>query len=70
MNKTVSIQIGQIAERNPDGTFKPARAITREVTPEEAKQMQQRVLDPICKLFAEKFSEYVKGCKAAGVDQL
>ena len=69
MSKSVSVQIGQISERNPDGTFRSALPITRDVTPEEAKQMQQRVLDPICKLLAEKFSEYVKGCKEAGVDQ-
>ena len=34
MSKSVSVQIGQISERNPDGTFRSALPITREVTPE------------------------------------
>lgn len=67
-------EVGQIAYRGEDGQFFEKRPIYVKITPEEVNpktQMlpqEEKAFTDVAKLFAEKFKQYVDGCKAQGID--
>lgn len=67
-------EVGQVAFRNPAGEFIGKQPIYIKVAPENINpktQMlpqEEKTLSEVSKLFAEKFAQYVNGCKAQGID--
>ena len=67
-------EIGQVAFRNAAGDFTGKKSIYIKVSPEKVNpetQMlpqEENTVNEIAKLFAEKFGQYVKECKAQGID--
>lgn len=67
-------EVGQVAFRAPGGEFLRSQPIYITVEPEEVNpetQMlpqEEKTYDDIAKILAEKFGQYVKGCKEQGID--
>ena len=71
---TILKQVGVTALRSPSGEFLPAQPIyakvaQKDINPESGMTAQEeKTLTNVSKIFAEKFSQYVGGCKAAGLE--
>ena len=67
-------EVGQIALRGPSGEFIEKQPIYIKVSPKKINTntnmlpREEKTLSEVAELFAEKFGEYVKGCKAQGID--
>ena len=59
------IQIGVISARAPDGTFLPAQPIFTRRTP-EAEAAEEAALEPVAKIFATKFAQYLRETRKIG----
>ena len=62
------VQVGITALRAPDGTFLPSTPIyaeVPEVTREGLAPVEDKTVDDIAHVFAEKFKQYIDGVKAA-----
>ena len=59
MTENGFIQIGVTSARAPDGTFLPAQPIYIQRTP-EAEIIETAALQPVTKIFAAKFTQYVR----------
>ena len=59
------VQVGIIALRAPDGTFLPATPIYRDLPVNERGRTEQeeKATQEISKIFAQKFKEYIDGCR-------
>lgn len=67
-------EVGQIALRSPTGEFIGKQPIYIKVAPEAVNTktkmlpQEEKTFSEVSKLFAEKFGQYVNGCKAQGID--
>lgn len=67
-------EVGQVALRSPSGEFLEKQPIYVKVSKKDVNpktQMlprEEKTLSEVAALFAEKFAQYVNGCKAQGID--
>ena len=61
------IQIGVMAARAPDGTALPAQPIFIRKTP-EAEIAEEAALQPVAKIFAAKFAQYLHETRKIGAE--
>ena len=67
-------EIGQIARRNSKGEFIDKQAVyiivsEKDVNPKtQMLPQEEKTLNDIAQIFAEKFAKYVNECKAQGLD--
>lgn len=61
------VQVGIIALRSPDGDFLPATPIYKDLPVNERGRtvQEEKATEEISRLLAEKFKEYIDGCRKA-----
>lgn len=61
------VQVGIIALRSPDGDFLPATPIYKDLPVNERGRTtrEEKATEEISRLLAEKFKEYIDGCRKA-----
>lgn len=65
------VQVGIIALRSPDGDFLPATPIYKDLPVNERGRtaQEERATEEISRLLAQKFKEYIDGCRKEGRSQ-
>ena len=61
------VQVGIIALRSPDGEFLPATPIYKDLPVNERGRtvQEEKATEEISRLLAQKFKEYIDGCRKA-----
>ena len=61
------IQVGFTALRSPDGGYLPAVPLYIKAE-EDAPEAEEKLIDDLGKLFAQRIKAYKDGCRKAGVE--
>lgn len=59
------VQVGIIALRSPDGSFLPATPIYKDLPVNERGRtaQEEKATEEISRMLAQKFKEYIDGCR-------